>query len=46
MNINLLKKTEELTLYLIDINKKLETLVAENEELKYKITELEKLIKE
>ncbi len=34
MNIKLLQKVEELTLYIIDMNKKLEALSAENEKLK------------
>lgn len=38
MNVLLLKKVEEITLHLIDLNKKVEGLVKENEELKAKIT--------
>ena len=34
MNIKLLQKVEELTLYIIDMNKKLEALSAENEKLR------------
>jgi trimeric autotransporter adhesin len=34
----LLKKVEELTLYMIDLNKKVEALAKENEELKKKVT--------
>ncbi len=34
MNIKLLKKVEELTLYLIDLNKKVAVLQLENAELK------------
>lgn len=41
MNAGLLKKTEELTLYLIEIDKKLEELKKENELLKTKIIAIE-----
>lgn len=37
MNIKLLKKVEELTLHLIDLNKKVERLSKENEMLKDKV---------
>jgi len=40
MNIKLLQKAEELTLYIIDMNKKLEALNAENEKLKIMVNDL------
>lgn len=42
MDIRLLKKIEELTLYMIIFNKEMESLKAENEELKRRLIELEK----
>ncbi|AXT50740.1 hypothetical protein D1818_07820 [Aquimarina sp. BL5] len=45
MNAKLLQKIEELTLYMIEQNKKTENLIKEVEALKQKNTELEKKIK-
>lgn len=42
MDAKLLQKVEELTLYMLDVNKKLETLMIENEALKLKVKALEK----
>jgi hypothetical protein len=41
MNAKLLQKIEELTLYMIDINKQVQQLTLENQELKEKVQSLE-----
>lgn len=41
MNIKLLQKIEELTLYMIDFNKKMEVISCENQILKTKVAQLE-----
>ncbi len=41
MNAKLLKKIEELTLYMIDFNKKMEVIQEENQTLKTKVAQLE-----
>jgi hypothetical protein len=40
MNVLLLKKVEELTLYLIDSNKKIESIILENQDLRKEINKL------
>jgi hypothetical protein len=42
MNMKLLKKIEELTLYVIELNKEVKGLKTENKELKKEINELKK----
>ncbi len=42
MNLKLLQKVEELTLYMIDMNKKMDTMQLENKALKLKMEELAK----
>jgi len=43
MNLLLLKKVEELTLHLIEVNKKTENLLQENNELKLQVSQLDQL---
>ncbi len=40
MNIKLLQKIEELTLYMIDFNKKMEVMLEENQRLKKEVAQL------
>jgi cell division septum initiation protein DivIVA len=42
MDMKLLQKIEELTLYMIDFEKKMEKVQEENQKLKERIAELEK----
>jgi hypothetical protein len=42
MEIKLLRKIEELTLYMIDFKKEMDTMKEENQKLKERIVELEK----